>query len=682
MKKLILLFYLLALGLCQSQWNTLYSFTKGKIYLHLKNNDLVSLNFSISGFQDISEYKAAEINYLDNDKIETLLSPPENSTLLMIKDDLYAFAGDATSTDLDKCGNGVLQLYKFENSFWNKISEDLNFDDISDASYYQYATYLTTPTNNNTIYIFGGNCDTTGEATDRMLSLDLATFKFHNITTSTKPQSFYGASNIIAPNPQSQLVIGGKSNNGWLSMYQLAEWDFDAGWTSKTISSDGTSINSRRFPLTLPVFDVLANDSIQTISDHYSVQEVLLIGGETSEGAAAPEFAKLSLNTNDWTWCSLDTEMELHDILGAATIFNTLVIINSTTTTKRDLGKDFNKRDSQYSISLYDTSTLLPVGSVKSNAASLQPQSSSSSVKTKAILGSVIPICVIAIAVAGVLFFVQRRRRSKGEELESIDYQLGNYYDQHLLGGGHRKILSNMSKDQFDYNHANDSNSTLDGASMDSWVKKRQEFDEKRHKTIKRNSYLASNETLNEHKNSHEIPSSPLQSPGNIEENPFTSLIEQQSPEVYDDEDVPPPPQHHPYAQLSQAGEEGFMNRSVSKLRKSFSFTNTPPPRDLRKKKSGNLPRTALADQLEVHSHQQQKSVDITFQDEDLELNSIGSLDKMDVQVLVSSKRRSKLRVMNPDVVDVKHDIREIDLSGSMRKRVPSGERKTEAYEL
>ena len=43
------------------------------------------------------------------------------------------------------------------------------------------------------------------------------------------------------------------------------------------------------------------------------------------------------------------------------------------------------------------------------------------------------------------------------------------------------------------YHHDNDSNSTLSGASIDSWMKKRQDYDKRR----LRNSYLASNDTLN-----------------------------------------------------------------------------------------------------------------------------------------------------------------------------------------
>lgn len=702
--KLILLFNILALVLSQETWNTLYSLTKGKIYLHLKNNDLISLNFSISGFDDINKYESAELDYSNNDRIKTLPSPPDNSSLLLINDNLYAFAGTTTSHDQDVCGDGVLTLYRFDDSSssWEKFSKDLNFDSISDASYYQHATYLTTPTNNNTIYIFGGYCDSQGQATDRLLSLDLTTFEFHNISTSTKPQSFYGASNLLAPNPQSQLVIGGESNNGWLNMYQLAEWNFEAGWTSNAISKgDIDSISSRKFSLTLPVFSILANNSVSTISDYYNVKEVLLIGGEASSGSASPKFAKLSLDSNDWVWNSVNATLDYDEILGAATIFNTLVIINSTTV----------KRDSQsYTMNLYDVNSFSPVSNLKDNFASLETKASSkdssSSVKKKAILGSVIPICVIAIAAVGTLFFIKRRQRSKVDELESIDYQFGNYYDQQslskLLGIGHRKINSDISKDKFGYNHVNDSNSTLDAASIDSWFKKRQEFDEKRLKTLKRNSYLASNETLNEPKMSYEIPSSPpFAAVSNIEENPFETLLVQKSAEVYDDEEpdkpLPSPPQvahsrphYHPYHQLSQE-EDGFVNRSVSKIKKSFSFTNTPPPSTprgyLKSKKSGNLPRTALADQIEgpsdYHTHHHHvKSVDIAYQEdpENYESDSIGSLDdKMDVQVLVSSKRRSKLRVVNPDLDDVDEERSEIDLSNaSIRKRVPSWERNKE----
>lgn len=202
-------------------WKTLYSYDTGKIYLHLKNNELVSLDFSIVN-KDIT-------NYSNNQQVKTLSTPPVNSTLFLLNDELYALTSKHVVDDDDKdlCGQGSVSIVKYieENNSWDdETIIDFNFDDISDSSFYQYQTILTNPTNNNTIFVYGGECN--GEISNRLISIDFDTGNVNNISTSTKPQAFYGASNILAPIPQSQLIIGGELNQGWLNMYQLATWDF------------------------------------------------------------------------------------------------------------------------------------------------------------------------------------------------------------------------------------------------------------------------------------------------------------------------------------------------------------------------------------------------------------------------------------------------------------------------
>ena len=65
--------YFVMLTLVNKSWKSLYSYKTGKIYLHLKNNELVSLNFSITN-KNIT-------NYSNNQRISTLTAPPPNSTL-------------------------------------------------------------------------------------------------------------------------------------------------------------------------------------------------------------------------------------------------------------------------------------------------------------------------------------------------------------------------------------------------------------------------------------------------------------------------------------------------------------------------------------------------------------------------------------------------------------------------
>lgn len=573
-------------------WNAVYLLDRGKVYVHLDNDDLVSLNFSVLGFDDPTPYLIEDVDYNNDDTVETLASPPANSTIVLVDDSLYAFAPDGSD---DGCGDGLLSLLKYNDDEDAWADVELDTDDIDDASFYADATYLTSFLENNTIYLYGGRCSD-GSITSRLLLLSLDTYKLANISTATVPQGFYGATNVNAPDPQTQLVIGGRSSEGWLSMYQLATWDFSSGWSFKEVTGQ-QSLASRTGALALPIFSPVANNSVTTISNDFSVSQVLLLGGDGDN--IGTKAARLDTSDNDWLWAEVDPAFDVDDILGAATIFNTLVVFNKTTSDK-------SKRDTSYKLLLYDTTTFESVDNIKGNTdTDTDTASSGTTVQTKALLGTLIPLAAIATVVAAGMFLFKRKR--KHDDLEQQDYHMGYY---------HQKSPSSWSH----LFPQNDLASTLDGASIDSWVKKRQQYEDKR-RSIKRHSYFSSNETLNQVEEVND-------------ENPFDDASTPSPP--------PPPPKcktssPHPYQKLTQESkEESPVLRSVSKLKKSFSFTVTPPASPLRKK-STMLPRPSLME----------GEVSDT---EDVASQASSVVDDMDVQVLVSLKRRSKLRVVNPDL--------------------------------
>lgn len=654
-----------------NDWNTLYSFSDGKIYMHLRNNDLVSLNFSVSGFDNIedSRYTEEQLNLQNGQQVEKLATPPANTSLVLVKEDLYGFnAVTETSGGNDKCGGGVLNLVKYDRDAdnWETVS-GLDFDEIADASFYQHSTYLSAP-NDDSIYIYGGVCELTDEVSNRMISFDANQLKFSNITTSTKPQAFYGATNLLAPNPQTQLVIGGQSNNGWLNMYQLATWDFSSGWSFKQISDaeKSTEVNSRRYPLALPIFEPLMNNSNEAFTNFYNVKEVLLIGGELLDTESTPVFARLSTSTNSWTWDSADTsKLDYDEILGGVTIFETLVIVNST--------KAVSKRDTSdlYTISLYNVDSFEKVASIKDNTVSKDTGSDRSDVTKKAVLGTVLPVFAIAMAITTAILIKRKRKQNLNDENNDIDYQFGTFYDQESTLSQRARVKPNP----FD----NDTSSTLDAASIDSWFKKRQQFDEKRTKTI-RNSYLASNDTLSS--NSSHLTKSADHDHEKLEDEIITK------------------PQPTPL-------QNNLVNRSVSKLKKSFSMSSTPTTPvlsyeygSLKKKKSTSTlnhkpisTRPFSDDEADAVKPRNNTDLDNSHENiNDEDSDSDASVDdKMDVQVLVSSKRRSVLRVVNPDLETINDENEEDEYSEkdhednavlnndredtSIRQRIPSGDK-------
>lgn len=606
-------------------WNSLYSYNQGTVYLHLKNNDLLQLRFDLNGlFTD-------ESNLQNNQQVTALTPPPNNSTLFILNDELYGLKKSESSQDSDICGDGSFSIVKFDDDSWDNEIE-LDFNKVADSSFYQYSTVLTNSDTSDLLYIYGGLCGQTNESTNRLVSVNVSSGQVNNITTSTKPQPFYGASNILAPNVQSQLIIGGELNSGWLNMYQLATWDFSSGWSFRQVNKvDDTTINSRTFPLTLPLFKPLtASDNV---SNNFRIDEVLMIGGDLGSEESTPKYAKLQMNSNDWTWNATEAEgFQLGEVLGAATLFSTLVIINST----RDL-KDKRMVSQGYQVNLYDVDTFEPVSNVKENTKLLETTSdsrpsNSSNNKEKIILGTVLPIFFVSL-ITGILvfFYIYKRKKSKSPEENSayneIDYKFDYVDPPASFTAGNHHHLSPL------YLHDNDSNSTLSGAaSIDSWMKKRQDFDRSR----LRNSYLASNETLQT---------------VDDEVSSRASEEHQRDEEMLEVKNVRP----------SLDPNNPFVHKSVRNLRKSFSFSQTPPTSPIMKNeqvklKSKRLTKTehlmgnALIDDEGAEDDKLVKGVLIPHHESNSELTSID--DKMDVQVLVSSKRRSILKIMNPDTAN------------------------------
>lgn len=592
-------------------WSTLYSFLDGKVYLQLKNNDLVALNFSITGYSDLaSDYLLSDVNIENGQLLTTLAAPPTNASLFLHDTTLYAFSAtiDNSLTDYDLCGDGVFQLTKYdpEADSWVAASDNITFSGVADISFYLGSTYLVSPSSTS-IYIYGGYCELSGSVTNRLLSLDLDTMSLANITTSTKPAAFYGAASLWAPNPQTLLVVGGKSSLGWLNMDQMALWSFLSGWLSQEVSLNGsTSVSSRTNPLVLPVFSPLSDNSTLTFDNDYKPSEVLLVGGDSS-GTTTPQWAKLTLSSNQWLWGSVDTSLDMSEVEGAAVIFNTLVVVNASATSE--------KRSDSYSVSLYDVSDFSSVSDMKSSTAASTSDSSSLGITrtTKVLVGTLVPIAALAtIAAFGMYWW--KRNMAKDDPvsiMEPGEYQLGHFRTASerpysLLGVNPLNL----------YVQSNDSNSTLDADSMDSWVRKRQEYDAKRFRTLKRHSYLASNETLNSHLDTEEI----------------TEEVTDELP--VDEMDMGTP----------DSEPRPLLPARVSHLKKSFSYTQTPPDLPMLRKKSRLDP--GFVDLGSVMP----EFVDVS--DESCDEN-------MDVQVLVSSKRKLVLRIVNPDLASVDERLRQ-----------------------
>lgn len=614
------------LNMAFAQWGTYYSFSDGRIYMRLTNNDMVALNFSITGFDNLdkySHYSLADVNLQQSQVVSTLSLPPANSSVFLYNSELYAFTSSVQEIQYDVCGDGVLQLLKYDSlhNTWVAASDNLTFSDVDNISYYAESSYLVTD-EYSTIYIYGGRCSS-GDVTNRMLSFDMDTMTFANISTSTKPQPFYGASSLWAPNPQNLLVIGGKASTGWINMYQLATWNFQSGWLFELAKqSDASTTRSRTNPLVLPVFAPLSDNSTSTFTNNYKVNSVLTIGGDTSGGSLSG-WEMLSLSSNEWTWAALNTSVDARDVLGAAVIFDTLVVVNGSSLSTRDIS-------SSYTLSLYNITSLLePVTDIKSNtiAAKQSPSGSSSSTTVKAVVGVLVPLAALSLVAVGVLYYLKRRSSNDKSDLHTVDYPLGHF--RTALDNSYDPLRPHAL-----YKNNNETASTLEVGSIDSWVRKRQEYDAKRLRTIKRHSYLASNETLNGHLiDRSEQPE--IDDDGSLDElgGSRSSREGRLSGETGDREAADRDGRDIAAQEMSQVGTYSPMK----KLHKSFSYSHTPPHLPKIKKSRLDPGYIDLGEMVLTEEN----------------IDDSDSFDEdMDVQVLVSSKRKSVLRVMNPDKED------------------------------
>lgn len=607
-----------------NNWNTLYSYKDGKIYLHLKDNGLIALNFSIAGFQGNDHLQIHNLHNGEN--VESLESPPEGTDLALIENDLYGFHAKSEEgrSEKDNCGGGIITLIKYDtqSNSWKDV--EVSHDDVDDASFYAHSVYMSDPASKQ-VYIYGGQCNKTGSVNNRLISFDLDKHSFFNLTTEIQPQPFYGASSVLAPNAQTQLLLGGRTSLAWLGMYQLATWKFEGGWTFNSVSKDNkVQVHSREFALSLPIFDPINNTTLPSFMENFSVKEVLLLGGESSKSTLSLPIAKLKTNSSVWSWETLE-EKDIHydEILGACTLFNTLAIINSTS-------ESSNKKRGNpgYTINLLDTDSLQPVKNVKSNMKNFsKKKSNNSTVKKKAIMGTVIPVSVILLLVTAVCVFIYVRKRNQLKDKDSMvsQYQKEKSYDQSSL-------LSQLGAIENPFR--GDSKSTLDADSMNSWVKKRQQYDESRAKFY-RHSFHNSNETL-----SNSISSSEKIS---------------EKHDHFDDEMDLTMSDH-----IRDSPSYLAASRSLSRLKRSFPIPNVSHSQNksdyvpVRSKSSKTaLTRLSLKNSMRripelkllPDSRNTSAALDSTF-----DSNSDVSFDEdIEAQVLVSSKRRSVLKVTNPD---------------------------------
>lgn len=587
------LFYIATVSLLQQ---TFYDYSHNELYVRLVNNDLFSIKFD----QQFGN---------STDVATKLQSPRSHSTLTLAGDNkLYAFYRDS---------DGSIGVDLFNGTSWSAMDITNSFD------FYNASSYLSTYDNVDKIYIYGGVSSTnTSDVTDRLIELNLVSGEFSDdIALTVSPTSFYGASNILI-NFNTQLLVGGKAANGWVGLKQLAIWQYES-WSFKSISNSD-NINSRQNSQVLPIFnrqdshDIVQQQQNGNGTSTVNIDGIMVIGGELIDDLSKPHVLKLNVTGGDWSWTSLDDQLNLDmdSLMGSCVIYQTLVT--------------FEADGDGYNINLYNvTNSVGRIDTVDYTVVAAPVHHNNSNNKNVVIVVSVVvPIMVILLILSGWFFFNKyKNSRDPSNNYESFDIMdfYNNHSKKNSLTFGHDEVKVNNYEDN-------------DNLSISSWRRKREEFEKSAHQKKKPIRELPPLPVM---EMSQEVPerqpSYIKRSLSNFSKN-FSLKLKQPST-------------------ISRISEEssGYDN---DKSRSTLQLIDEEYKHKFNDSKSILSASTYYDDKVDFFGKNSPLLDNNRFSDVTMLNNESkvilddewdGDVD-MDVQVLVSSKRRSKLRVMNPDV--------------------------------
>ncbi|ODV84425.1 hypothetical protein CANARDRAFT_8775 [[Candida] arabinofermentans NRRL YB-2248] len=480
--------------------DTIYNYSNRTTYIHIQNDDMNA----IIPFQFNSKFSSGDAI---TNQIEL---PSNNSKVISVDNELYAIYGDADST-----GYITLALYNSTTEEWSELSLE------DEVEYLYQSSYLHTLDDVESIYIYGGYNSTSSTISNRLIRLDLTELKIYDASSSVTPSAFYHSSNLLI-NYNTQLLVGGKASSGWVSLKQLALWQYEA-WAFKSVSVDADdTINSRTGSLLLPIFnsDSMNQDYISNNFSDFSVDSVLMIGGElTSDSYSSPNFARLDVSSSAWSWDSLDTtislansktnnylddSLSLEDIIGAAVIYDTLLVVANNTgtisTSSASSSSKLKRDDSvNYYIKLYNTTTFEQIDNIDYTSLNDSKSSTKSNKSLIIVLSVLLPLlAVIIIIIVAILLYKKYKKTQADIEKEKDLQNIMEFYNgagnpsTSSLGSDCTYLGSTDEKDH--PQHRTDTflgqevkvNDFEDGdnLSISSWRRKREMFEKEKQKRL------------------------------------------------------------------------------------------------------------------------------------------------------------------------------------------------------
>lgn len=250
-------------------------------YFVTSENDLYSLNITATVSQSADELKQ---------KFKQLNSPPADASLVVDNSlALYAVTGSG-------CGSTV-DIYKYDqagNSWASMSSSSDNWYQENATVWYDQST--------DAILVYGGQCD--NKVSSSFYSFTINNSTWAPVVANPMPREVAYAQAIRISN-ESTVIVGGQANTGWLSMQQVAFWEYGS-WTYRSISNY-TGVDSRNSPVLYPLWD----------NSKVSLTGVLAIGGTVDGRAANPNALILNFNESKGLYWS-QPDIPVSDLMATA----------------------------------------------------------------------------------------------------------------------------------------------------------------------------------------------------------------------------------------------------------------------------------------------------------------------------------------------------------------------------
>lgn len=426
----------------------------------------------------------------DNISNFTIASPPHTSCEVVVaQSDLYSFCDGV---------KGVLAVNKYnpDSDSWRSVGLQSNL------TFYNDSTYLYTNSDPTGIYIFSGVA-ATGHLSDEMLRLDMTSWQSSDASSRIQPAPFYKAASLQI-NSNTQAMFGGISFNGSLvSMMEIPLWQYNS-WaerpcTTKTEQGIGSRIGSLALPVFYNTNQYLLNETLTT----FDVSSVLVLGGEDlDENPVLPDIMLLNISTNVWTWKDLDDQMaasntdismnntalSIDSIDAAAIIYDTLLTLtlNSSSTSRKRSTNDLT-----VAVQLYNATNLKYLDEMDYtylNNINTQYVVIHSNKNTIIAISVIIPI-LVTIILAVFFFWLYKRYKAKKEE-ERNEQEIRDivdfYENRHkqnsdlTFSSSDSGYKSGGTFDNYDFMKVNGCTGD-DNLSIQSWRKKRREFEEQQY---------------------------------------------------------------------------------------------------------------------------------------------------------------------------------------------------------